>query len=70
MKKRRLIAEFVALALLIVLPSAYPAQAQTPVPRQNSTHLYFQQLRTSFSHSLFSRSKFALSVEGSLITAS
>lgn len=30
MKKRRLIAELVALALLIVLPSAYPAQAQTP----------------------------------------
>jgi hypothetical protein len=28
MKKRRLIAELVALALLIVLPAAYPAQAQ------------------------------------------
>jgi hypothetical protein len=35
MKKRRLIAELVALALLIVLPSAYPAQAQTPVPPEN-----------------------------------
>jgi hypothetical protein len=30
MKKRRLIAELVALALLIVLPSAYPAQAPPP----------------------------------------
>src|SRR5262245_8437413 len=32
-------------------------------PRQNSIHLYFQQLRSSFSQPLFSRSKFALSVE-------
>jgi hypothetical protein len=29
------------------------------VPRQNSIHLYFQQLRSSFSQSLFFRSKFA-----------
>jgi hypothetical protein len=42
----------------------------SPVPRQNSIHLYFQQLRSSFSQPLFSKSKFALSVGGSLITAS
>jgi hypothetical protein len=40
------------------------------VPRQNSIHLYFQQHRSSFSQPLFSRSKFAHSVERSLITAS
>src|SRR4030095_2802355 len=39
----------------------------SPVPRQNSIHLYFQQLRSSFSQPLFSKSKFALSVEASLI---
>jgi len=27
------------------------------VPRQNSIHLYFQQLRSSFSYPQFSRSK-------------
>jgi hypothetical protein len=49
---------------LPMLPGGYV------VPRQNSIHLYFQQLRSSFSQPPFSRSKFALSVEGSLITAS
>src|SRR5262247_1000214 len=36
------------------------------VPRQNSILLYFQQLRSTFFQNLFSRSKFAPSVEGSL----
>jgi hypothetical protein len=30
---------------------------EAPVPRQNSIHLYFQQLRPSFSQPLFFRSK-------------
>jgi WD40-like Beta Propeller Repeat len=34
-------------------------QVARGVPRQNSIHLYFQQLRSSFSQPLFFRSKFA-----------
>jgi hypothetical protein len=35
MNKRRLITELIALALPIVLPSAYPAQAQSTMPGLN-----------------------------------
>src|SRR5262249_5996946 len=43
---------------------------ETPVLRQNSIHMRFQQLRLSFSQPKISRSKFDSSIEGSLITAS
>jgi hypothetical protein len=57
------------LRLILKEGSALTLAVDPIVPRQNSIHLYFQQLRSSFSQPPFSRSKFALSVEGSLITA-
>jgi len=47
-----------------------PYATQHLVLRQNSIHLRFQQLRLTFSQPKYSRSRFALSVEGSLITPS
>src|SRR5262245_45947319 len=44
----------------------YSWQLNFPALRQNSIHLYFQQLRLSFSQPKFSRSKFDPRIEGSV----